>query len=323
MKWLIYTLLFLVMGCSEQDVYTTKSTVKFIHSKDIIKASALSDNGVFNIVSDNQSVCVWQITKPKSPINCLSAVESEFITIVGISKNNQYFFTSNQVSVNLYTLLNGEKVGQWQVGDHIINDIDISANGDKMLLGFRSGKASIIETESNKITTYDKHRLDINSVSLSDNGELAFTGSSDKFAMFWVTNTGKNLQQFKHGSRVNHVKLSADGLLGFTLDAIKDRNFWDLTSGKLHAALDTNLRFFEFNDSAFSQDNAFILSGSPRQVLQVWRVSNGALIAQYQSEVQHGRASVLSVSFNDKKHILTTNSDGIVEQWPLPVSLYH
>jgi len=211
-----------------------------------------------------------------------------------------------------------QQLGEWGVEGHIINEMDISADGGKILLGFRSGEASIVDVRRNKVTTFEKHRLDINSVSLSDDGTLALTGSSDKKAMLWQTDSGKNIHEFKHASRVNHVSISADGKLAFTLDAIKDRTFWDLSTGESIAELDTNLRFFEFNDSRFSADKSLLLTGSPKQVIKLWRVADGALIAQWQSEVTKGRASVLSVAYSEQDKMVTTNSDGLFEQWQLP-----
>ena len=155
-------------------------------------------------------------------------------------------------------------------------------------------------------------------MSLSDDGEIAFTGSSDKKASVWKTASGDTIHEFSHGSRVNHVSMSADAKVGFTLDAIKDRTFWDLSTGKIVSELDTNLRFFEFNDTQFSSDNSLFLTGSPKQVIKLWRVSDGALMAEWQSSMTLGRSSVLSVAYLAKDNVVTTNSDGLFEQWQLP-----
>jgi len=305
-------------SCSQQDVHTGKSLLALSHSDGIIKASASSKDGQFNLVADGKSVCLWKNTQQKKPLHCLKGNEAQFMELVDISENNQFYAVSNQVSVRLYSLENHRPLGEWQVEGNIINDMDLSANGEKILVGFRSGKASIIDVNNNKITTFEKHRLDINAVSLSDDGGTAFTGSSDKTARLWHTDSGKTIHDFTHGSRVNHVSISADGKLGFTLDAIKDRTFWNLSTGQSIAELDTNLRFFEFNDSKFSSDNSLLLTGSPKQVIKLWRVADGALVAQWQSEVTKGRASVLSVAYSGQGKMVTTNSDGLFEQWQLP-----
>ena len=307
-----------LFGCSQQEVHTAKSTLALSHSDNIITASVLSKDGQLNLVADGKTVCLWKNTQVESPLHCLKGNEAQFMELLDISEDNQFYLVSNQVTVRLYSVQGHKPLGEWGVAGNIINDMDISANGNKILLGFRSGKASIIDVQRNEVTSFDKHRLDINSVSLSDDGEMAFTGSSDKKALVWHTSSGENVHEFSHGSRVNHVSISSDGKVGFTLDAIKDRTFWDLSTGEVLAELDTNLRFFEFNDSIFSSDNSLLLTGSPKQVIKLWRVTDGALVAQWQSTMTRGRSSVLSVAYSGQDKVVTSNSDGLFEQWQLP-----
>jgi WD40 repeat protein len=330
MKFLTLLMVFLfASACSQQEVYNSAALSKVNHSKSPIEAAALSYDGELNVVVNTDSVCLWQNKQPTSTPKCLSAAHAKHIEIAHISKNNQFLFLSNRVSVKKYSINNLQIIGEWQVADNIINDISASKNGLLLLLGFRSGKASVIDTQTNKVTTYQKHRLDINAVSLSENGQIAFTGSSDKKAQLWNTSNGETVFEFDHASRVNHVDISADGLVGFSIDAVKDRKFWDLKTGKLIADLDTYLKFLEINDSVFSDDKRLFLTGSPRRVLQLWRVADGALVGQWESTAEYGRASVLSVAMNDVdkksmanaksvKSVVATNSDGVIEQWDFP-----
>ncbi len=324
----------LTTACSQQEVYSSKAISKVSHSKSPIEASALSDDGQLNVVVNSDGVCLWQNLlqnkQQSSAPKCLPAAHAQHIEIAHINKNKQFLFLSNRVSVKKYAINSFQIVGEWQVADNIINDISTSSNGELLLLGFRSGKATIIDTQTNKVTTYQKHRLDINAVSLSANGQIAFSGSSDKTAQLWHTSTGETLFEFSHATRVNHVDISADGSIGFSIDAVKDRKFWNLKTGQLIANLDTYLKFIEVNNSAFSDDKRLFLTGSPRQVLQLWRIADGALLAQWQSSMQYGRASVLSVAINkgdentmantkNSISIIASNSDGVLEQWHFPV----
>jgi len=319
----------LTSACSQQETFNSIAVSKSNHSESIINASALSSDGQLNVIVNSDGVCLWQVKKQKSAPKCLSASHAQHIEIAYISKNKQFFYLSNRVSIKKYSIRNFQIVGEWQVADNIINDISTSTNGQWLLLGFRSGKASIIDSITNKVTTYQKHRLDINAVSLSEDGQLAFTGSSDKKAQLWNTATGETLFELEHATRVNHVDISEDGLVGFSIDAVKDRKFWNLKTGQLISSLDTYLKFIEVNDSVFSADNSLFLTGSPKQVLQLWRVADGALLAQWQSTMQYGRASVLSVAIgeessetvakaNSVKFIFAGNSDGVLEQWHFP-----
>ena len=120
-----------LFACSQQAVHTGKSALAVSHSDNIITASALSKDGKFNLVADGNAVCLWNNKQLKSPLHCLTGKAAEFIELVDISENNQFYLVSNQVSVRLYAVQGNRHVGEWQVADNIINDIDISANGAK------------------------------------------------------------------------------------------------------------------------------------------------------------------------------------------------
>jgi len=318
MKLLLLFLCICLQACMPVDVFNAKALSAIEHSADVIQATDLSIDGKFTLVAEPNSVCLWINSTNKLQFPCLISTENNFIEIVGIAKNNNYYFTSNKVSIRLYALQSNKLVGEWQMGDNIINDIAISANGEVILLGFRNGKASILLPLKNALQTYPIHRLDINSVSLSEDGKFAFTGSSDKKATLWQSSTGKVIHSFKHRSRVNHLNISADGKTAFTIDAINDRKFWDLSKGREVSELATNIKFIEFNDSTFSSDNKWLLTGSPGRKVQLWQTADGALIAQWEIKQMRQRASVLAVSFLDNDKVMSESSDGVLEVWPLP-----
>lgn len=315
--YLSLLLLLVLASCGTSDTYTSTAISSTTQTDILVETSDISYNGKYTLIADDEQVCLWNNITKKLQLTCLTGKAKDYIEIVKIAKNNKFFITSNRVSVRLYSIEKGNLVGEWSLQDHIINDIALSKNSDVILLGFRSGKASVINPFTKVMATYQKHKLDINSVSISDDGLHAFTGSSDKTATYWNTVTGKNSYTFKHMSRVNHVALSADQRIGFSIDAIKDRNVWNLTTGELICELDSHLRFMEFNDTEISADNTLMLSGSPKQKVQLWRIADGKLLAQWQATQLKKRSSVLSIAFKEKS-VLSSTSDGILEEWKLP-----
>jgi len=313
----ILFILTLLVGCGLSDTYTSAAVSSVTHTDVLVETSDISHDGKYTLIADSKQVCLWNNVTKKLQLSCLTGKAKEYIEIVKIAKNNAFFVTSNRVSVRLYSITKGTLVGEWSLQGHIINDIALSKNSDVILLGFRSGKASVINPFTKVMATYQKHKLDINSVSISDDGLYAFTGSSDKTASYWSTTTGESYYTFDHMSRVNHVSLSADHHVGFSIDAIKDRNVWNLKTGELISELDSHLRFMEFNDAEISADNTFLLSGSPKQTIQLWRLTDGKLIGQWQATQLKKRSSVLSIAFKDNT-ILSSTSDGILEEWELP-----
>jgi WD40 repeat protein len=189
------------------------------------------------------------------------------------------------------------------------------------LLGYRNGQASIIDTKVIEKKVFQQHRLDINAVALSADGQLAFTGSSDKTAAVWQTSNGEKVSVYQHRTRVNHVDISDDGDLGFAIDSINDRSFWQLDTKNEDelSELQTNLKFLEINHSAFSTDQHYFLTGSPKQKIMLWRVNDGELIGQWQS-AKIGRSSVLQVAFISTKSIAVITSDGNYQTFPLSLS---
>ena len=124
------------------------------HSENIITASALSKDGQLNFIADGKTVCLWKNKQVKSPLHCLKGNKAQFMELLDISENNQQALVSNKVSVRLYTVQGHRPLGEWGSEGNIINDMDISADGSKILLGFRSGKASIIDVKANKVNTF-------------------------------------------------------------------------------------------------------------------------------------------------------------------------
>jgi len=308
----------LLTNCGQSNTFSSNALTQFKQSTELVSTADISSDGRYSLIADPEKVCVWNNLTSQLQHGCLVGEAKDYIEIVKISKNNAYYITSNQVVVRLYHLNDGKKVGEWRLGENIINDIALSENADVMLLGLRNGKAGVIRPFSNEIFTFKKHRLDINSVALSNDGLTALTGSSDKTAQLWHTKTGKNSFSLKHKSRVNHVQISNDGDKGVTIDSISDHKIWDLKTGESIAELDTHLRFFEFNHSTFSDDNKVLLSGSPKQKLQLWRVSDGALIGQWKAYQNNSRASVLATSLNAQYQAMSMTTGGMLETWDLP-----
>ncbi|NRA59783.1 MAG: hypothetical protein HRU25_02510 [Psychrobium sp.] len=80
---------------------------------------------------------------------------------------------------------------------------------------------------------------------------------------------------------MSHVSLNSDGTLAFTIDTVKERTFWTTASGERLSSLHSNIRFVQFNTSVFSDDNQWFITGSPKQKLKLWQVSDGMLIGEW------------------------------------------
>ncbi len=311
---------FTLSGCLDDEIYTSVASLQQAYSEGVIKTADISTDGQYTLLSDGKQVCLWDNLRNKKKYPCLQGLESQLIELLGISTSKRYFYTSNRVNVHLYDLATGRLITVWSAGNNIINDIAMSDNERELIFGFRSGQASVVSVNNNNIVTFKPHRLDINSVSISADGSRALTGSSDKTAVLWNTRNGEAQHTFEHHSRVNHVVMSRDAKIAFTLDGIKDRYFWLLKIGKKFADLDSTIKFLEFNDAMFSDNNQWLVSVSPKQKIELWQVKTGKLIGQWQAYKTEDRyrASVIAVEFIGNNTLATVTSDGVYQTWPLP-----
>ncbi|MFU2511621.1 WD40 repeat domain-containing protein [Pseudoalteromonas sp. ASV78] len=310
-------ILSVLVGCSGEPVFEASSTSQFRHTQEIVESVALSNDGQLSVVSEQGKVCVWDNTIKKTLFNCITGDDAKHVELVGVSDDKTKFYISNRMSVHLFSVKTGQLLGSWSTGQNIARDIALSANGQLMVVAYRSGEADVINTNTKQNTLFQIHRLDINSVALSADGQTAFTGSSDKFAYLWATDDGAILQKFKLATRVNHVSMNENATLGFAIDSVDDRVFVDLKTGTEQAQLNIFANFIEFNHSRFINNNKWFLTGSPNSTLQLWRVQDGTLLAEYKAAQQRIRGSVLAVAYDkENKNMVSENSDGVREVWP-------
>ena len=310
----------ILVGCFGKEHHTGEAKSTFRHSKQPILDSHISKDGRFSILAEKDKVCVWDNQTNELRFDCLTGSLIASVEQVGIAGDNRFFYASNLLSISFFSMSDAQPIGTWTTGINIIRDIAVSDNGEIVLLGYRSGQAAVIETKNFTATVYPIHRLDINSVAISADGKTAFTGSSDKTAKLWDPLSGKVIKEFKLDTRVNYVNINSDASLGFAIDSVSDRLFLDLKNGEILAEMDGLMRFMEINDSQFINNDKWLLTGSPKQLLRLWNVADGNQLAEWVTyrDKTRQRTSVLSVKKSGKDRVMSHTSDGVLETWDLP-----
>lgn len=311
---------FILTGCFGTDHHTGEAKSAIRHSEQIVLDSQISKNGRFSVLAEKNKVCVWDNQTNETRFDCLTGSLVDSVELVGIAGTNDFFYTSNLLSVSFFSMRNAQLLGTWTTGVNIIRDIAVSDNGKRVLLGYRSGQAAVIETKNFTATLYPIHRLDINSVALSADGNAALTGSSDKTVKLWDARSGKIIKEFTLATRINHVNMNSAASLGFAIDSVNDRLFLDLKNGQILAEIDSFSRFMEINDSQFINNDKWLLTGSPKRLFRLWNVADGSKVAEWQAykDETRQRASVLSVGKSADGRVMSYTSDGMLETWDLP-----
>lgn len=304
-----------LVGCGGGEVYTAPAKDEFAHGDELLSAAALTEDASHSLLATESKVCVWDNQLKARLYDCIIGQGAEHVELAGFSANKSRFYISNRLSVTLFDTRTGRSIGSWLTGQEIARDIAISASGDTLVIAYRSGKAEVINTRTGDTKRFDIHRLDINSVALSADGQWAFTGSSDKYVKLWSTSDGSMRFEQRLATRVNRVTLNRAGTLGFAIDSVDDRIFFDLANKKELAEVASYSNFIEFTASQFINQDKWLLTGSPKMKMRLYRVADGELIAEYEAKQQRQRTSVLSVAY-DGTQLYSETSDGLLQAWP-------
>ncbi|MDE1233203.1 WD40 repeat domain-containing protein [Vibrio aestuarianus] len=283
----------------------------------------LSRDGRFALIySKQKQLVLWDLEQDKMLAD-LGPQDPQANTVshIRISDNGRFAVTASQINFAVWDLGWTQAQGLWSISDGLIRSIDISNDGEQVLLGLSNGKAIYVDLVSGRRLEFLAHREKVNSVALSPNGRFALTGGNDYFAYLWDTKTGQILRSFEHEQRVNRVALQRDGLMAFTSDGGNQSVVWDLTSGKKIAQLSSFSRQLIFTTARFSDDGSLLVTGSPSSQVAIWNAKNGKKQQGFEVEplkdARPPRAVVYDAAFDHQQRVITGTSAGIAQAWKL------
>lgn len=281
----------------------------------------LSRDGRFALLySKEHQLLLWDLENNEE-LAQLGAQDPEANTVshIRIADNGRFAITATQQNFAVWDLGWTQAQGLWSISDGLIRDIDISSNGEQILLGLSNGKAIYVDLVTGRRLEFLAHREKVNSVAISPNGRFALSGGNDYNAYLWDTQTGLALYKFEHGARINRVALQRDGKLAFTSDGSNDAYVWDLSNGEKISELKAFDRQLIFTSARFSDDGRHLVTGTPGSRVMLWDVQTGKRLDYWEVEPQKDarppRAVVYDATFDQKQRIISGTSAGIAQAW--------
>ncbi len=281
----------------------------------------LSRDGRFALIySKEHQLVLWDL-KSRKKLAKLGAQDPQKNTVsrIRISDSGQFAVTASQINFAVWNLGWSQAKGLWSISDGLIRDIDISSDGQQVLLGLSNGKAIYVDLVSGRRMEFLAHQEKVNSVALSPNGRYALTGGNDYKAYLWDTKTAQILHKFEHQQRVNRVALQRDGKYAFTSDGGNQAFIWELTNGTQKAQLSSFSRQLIFSSARFSDDGSKLVTGTPSSRIEVWDTESGEKLDSYEAEPRKDarppRAVVYDAAFDSQQRIISGTSAGIAQAW--------
>ncbi|MBV7300975.1 WD40 repeat domain-containing protein [Enterovibrio paralichthyis] len=313
---LILTLLAL-SGC----FHSTREAQRWTLQPDGVTSFSLSRDGRFALIaSTKQGILLWDLMHNRQLAE-LGDQDPDKNTVIAsqISDNNRYAITATSQNFAVWDLAWGTSEGLWSISDGIIRDLDISNNGQKVLLGLSNGKALFVDLGTGRRLEFLAHKEKVNSVSLSPNGKFALSGGNDHNAYFWSTESGQILNEFPHEHRITRVELHRNGKYAFSADGDDSAIIWDLATGKPQSELRMFHRHSNFSSARFSDDGSKLVTGTPGRRVEYWDSETGSNIGRWLAEEQQNTrppsAVVYDVAIDPTGRIISGTSAGIAQAW--------
>ncbi|CAM2994004.1 PQQ-binding-like beta-propeller repeat protein [Vibrio mytili] len=284
---------------------------------------ALSRDGRFGLLySQQHHLMLWDLEQ-NEPLAQLGELDADKNTVshIRFSDNGRYAVTASQMNFAVWDLGWSQSKGLWSISDALIRDIDITNNGEQVLLGLSNGKAIYVNLVTGRRLEFLAHREKVNSVAISPNGRFALTGGNDYKAYLWDTESGQILRTFEHEQRVVRVALQRDGKLAMSSDGGNQAIIWNLETGEQLSQLRSWSRQLIFSTARFSDDGHQLVTGTPSGRVSVWETKTGKRVARFEVEPKKDtrppRAVVYDAAFDSKQRVITATSAGIAQAWQL------
>ncbi|MCW8335082.1 PQQ-binding-like beta-propeller repeat protein [Vibrio sp. SCSIO 43135] len=284
---------------------------------------ALSRDARFALIySKSQHLVLWDLAQNQL-LAKLGEQDQQANTVsrIRISDNGRYAITASQINFAVWDLSWTQAEGLWSISDGLIRDVDISSNGEQVILGLSNGKAIYVNLVTGRRLEFLAHQEKVNSVALSPNGKYALSGGNDYTAYLWDTETGLIIRTFEHEQRINRVALQRDGLYAFTSDGGNQAIIWDLKTGEQISQLKSLSRQLIFSSARFSDDGQYLVTGTPSSRIHVWETQTGKRIEGFEAEplkdARPPRAVVYDAAFDHQQRVISGTSAGIAQAWKL------
>lgn len=181
--------------------------------------------------------------------------------------NNQQIITADNQGFITFFSMKGKKLKQIKAHSDIINSLDMSSDGKRLVSGSGDKTAKLWTIEGKLLTTLSGHQQSIHKVIFSQNNQKIISGSLDKTIKIWSTE-GQLQETLKgHQSEIYNLSLSSDGNLLASASKDKTVKLWQLNKSENYSSIKQN---DEIIYAQFNRQSNKIIVGDTSGIINNW-----------------------------------------------------
>lgn len=206
------------------------------------------------------------------------ANEYSQILYSALSADGRIAVTADYYNLALWRTDNGQALWFWSAPARI-RDIDLSADGQTVMLGLANGTAVLFDAMEGGVLRELYHDAPVLSVSISADARLAITGTEGLSAHLWDLDTLERVRAFLLPNQVPLVAMSPDGRRALIAPARETAVVWDIEADQL--AFELNTSSYRLYSARFDQQQR-LLVGTTHRRLMAFDLTTGERLRQWQ-----------------------------------------
>ena len=199
--------------------------------------------------------------------------------------------------------------------DDVLNDIEISPDGKRLLIGSDAGTPRLLDAQTGAtICLFTGHTEPyVGEVTFSPDGRYVATSGADRTARIWKTDGCEPVRVITSTDIFTSVVFSPDGKYLATAGYDGPAKIWDVETGQVVRQFIGHTCYL-IRSVRFSPDGKYLLTGSCDKTAKLWDVQSGQALYTLSGHTD-GLGSV-AIS-HDGRYILTGSVDKTAVLWDL------
>lgn len=286
-----------------------------------VQSGALSEDGAWAVVgSGHHGGSLWQLNGGERLYDWNHKQDTfTLITSASFSAEGNYVLTTDERTLVLWDRSTGEAQHYWSSPSDILAS-RLGPEGERAFLGLADERASLYQVKRGGILRNFHHSERVTSVDFSGDGELVLSGSDAGTATLWNAQSGEPLSHQQHEGPVQLVRLSSEGERALSAGRYEQARIWNRQGEiiwELPLMEERVKRGTQVTSARFSDDGAYLLTGQPNGLVQLWDLDNQSQMYAWRlpkrKSWQPTAVSVLDVAFTDDPNLYRAlSSDGFV-----------